>query len=77
MSMDQATDLRKLLSSNDAGEVKSSVGPVKSEAIPSERKGRVSFGPSTRARPVRVRTPQLARAIAVASGKGGLSSAVE
>lgn len=72
MSMDQATDLRKLLSSNGAGVVKSSVGPVKSEAIPSERKGRVSFGPSNRSRPARVRTPQLARAIAVASGKGGV-----
>ncbi len=72
MSMDQATNLRKLLSSDGAGVVNSSVGPVKSEAIPSERKGRVSFGPSTRARPARVRTPQLARAIAVASGKGGV-----
>ncbi len=73
MTTDQASDLRNLLSSSrDTARSSGSVGPKASEAVPSERKGRVSFGPSTRTRPARMRTPRLVRAVAVASGKGGV-----
>lgn len=72
MNTDQATDLRNLFSSTRGGGGKESVGPATAEAVPSERKGRVSFGPSTRTRPVRVRSPRLTQAVAVASGKGGV-----
>lgn len=79
---DQAAILRRLLaesgSTADAATSaasatsRSSVGPEPVERVPSERRGRVSFGPTTRSPGPRVDSPRLARAIAVASGKGGV-----
>ncbi len=74
---DQASILRGLLAGEEAASPSSpasraSVGPAPADRVDSERRGRVSFGPTTqRARP-RIEAPRLARAIAVASGKGGV-----
>ncbi len=55
-----------------AGGARTSVGPSARESVPSVRSGRVSFAPNARPAGLRVETPRLARAIAVASGKGGV-----
>lgn len=65
---DQASMLRGLV----AGAARRSVGPSARESVPSVRSGRVSFAPNARPVALRVETPRLAKAIAVASGKGGV-----
>jgi flagellar biosynthesis protein FlhG len=55
-----------------AGTARASVGPSACESVSSVRSGRVSFAPNGRPVGLRVETPRLARAIAVASGKGGV-----
>lgn len=78
---DQAAILRRMLAdegpterSSDRPEntPRASVGPAPAARVPSERTGRVSFGPSSRPSSPQVETPRLARAIAIASGKGGV-----
>lgn len=71
---DQASSLRNLLSDRPAPEAtrRASVGPAPADAVSSERRGRVSFAPATSRQAPRTDTVRLARAIAVASGKGGV-----
>ena len=77
---DQASILRNLLKESGvepskAAEVatpRASVGPTSADRVDSERRGRVSFGPTTQRSGPRLESPRLARAIAVASGKGGV-----
>ena len=71
---DQASSLRHLVGGSRGAStpVRASVGPAPAENIPSARKGRVSFGPGA-ARPApRIGGVRLARAVAIASGKGGV-----
>lgn len=71
---DQASFLRNLVTdrpSPDSGR-RASVGPAPADAVSSERRGRVSFAPSTSRPAPRTDNVRLARAVAVASGKGGV-----
>ena len=81
---DQASILRRLLAESEAessvgsrpatsnGPARASVGPAAADRVDSERRGRVSFGPAAQRTAPRIEAPRLARAIAVASGKGGV-----
>ena len=55
-----------------AGNARPSVGPSARESVASVRSGRVSFAPNARPASPKLETRRLARAIAIASGKGGV-----
>jgi flagellar biosynthesis protein FlhG len=78
---DQASILRDLLAQSASTTERpvseptprASIGPAPADLrVDSERRGRVSFGPATQRPGPRIEAPRLARAIAVASGKGGV-----
>lgn len=79
---DQAANLRRLLedaaatrrgtSGSTVVVEKASVGPSAVDRVPSERRGRVSFAPTTVPGPRPLGSRRLTRAIAIASGKGGV-----
>jgi flagellar biosynthesis protein FlhG len=77
---DQASILRSLLAESAAPSdraasptsSRASIGPAPADRVDSERRGRVSFGPTTQRPAPRIESPRLARAIAIASGKGGV-----
>ncbi|MEC8320530.1 MAG: P-loop NTPase [Planctomycetota bacterium] len=68
---DQAALLRNMVGS-DVGDERASIGPAPADNVSSTRRGRVSFGPGSERAAPRAGRVQLARAIAVASGKGGV-----
>ncbi len=55
-----------------AGSTRSSVGPSARESVSSVRSGRVSFAPNARPASPKPERRRLVRAIAIASGKGGV-----
>ncbi|MCP4834959.1 MAG: MinD/ParA family protein [Phycisphaera sp.] len=72
---DQASTLRNLVDHSrqvSSGPDRASVGPAPAESVSSTRKGRVSFGPGVSRPTPRIGGVRLARAIAIASGKGGV-----
>ena len=72
---DQASALRNLVDHSrrvSSGPDRASVGPAPVESVSSTRKGRVSFGPGVSRPTPRIGGVRLARAIAIASGKGGV-----